>query len=112
MVDSPARQRVSSSVVNRLLRTLLLALFLGPQVGAVFVPSEAYCQEERDDCAPDEGCDVDCVACACCPCRAMSCAPAASLDHFDPPVESSTLVAAIVDLPRLSSDILHVPKSA
>ena len=98
--------------VIRLLRVLAMALLLGPQVGTVLVPTEALCEESRDCCAPDEGCDVSCVVCACCPGRSLSSTPSVSLEPVDSQVGSSGPLAATVALPLLPTDILHVPKSA
>ena len=98
-------------LMTRLLRILLVAVLLGPQVGTLFVPHEAACQEAADCCTPDGGCDVSCVTCACCATRPSSFPTSVTVAPVHASTRTAAPVAGAVSLPLRSTDILHVPKS-
>ena len=93
--------------MNRFLHVLLLvALFLGPQVG-VLVAHQDSCQDASNCCSPNGVCDVNCVVCECYPGRLTSLSP----EPISAGVGVATTVAGALALPLLATDILHVPKS-
>lgn len=99
--------------MKRLLRTLLVALLLGPSVGQALRSVQDVCAEERQGCCETDGvCDDSCVDCACCAPSAVSLAnPTLAVDLSGPPVRVIPVRAATP--PAVPpSDILKVPKSA
>lgn len=98
--------------MHRLLRVLLMALLLGTQVGTTHVPPDAACQDASDCCPRENVCDVNCLACACCPGQASSVTSAPIMIEFvGVPPAPANCAASIAVLPLFSTDILHVPKS-
>ena len=99
-------------LMRRVLRVLLMMVLLGFQVGTVLVSSEVLCQEGSGCCPPEGACNVNCVACACCPGHSSSITSfAIMLESIDvPPVPTNSAASSAV-LPLFSTDILHVPKS-
>lgn len=93
-----------------LARIVLVMLLLGPQLGAVALPSEVVCQETDDCCEPDGGCDVNCIRCACCASRTPTLTPASRLVLAALPGSYAPAGAAAPSQPA-PRDILHVPKS-
>lgn len=89
-----------------------MALLLGAQVGTVLASTDAACQEAADCCPHDSVCDVNCLACACCPGLSSSITSSVIMLEFVgvPPAPASS-AASIAVLPLFSTDILHVPKS-
>lgn len=98
-------------VVNRLIRMLCLALFLGAQSVAVVLPAASSCEEKQDCCAPNAVCDVDCVQCACCAVRVSDVAVSLTVKPLDSPPLPATMAARSAPLPPPPGDILHVPKA-
>jgi hypothetical protein len=98
-------------VMNRLLRILLLAVLLGPQVGTFLAPPEVFCEETSDCCTPDGVCDVDCVVCAFCVSRIPSLTPSISVESIGAHPGATNTAASAAPLPLHPKDILHVPKS-
>ena len=103
--------RVFSLAMKRLLHIVLLALFLGPQVGTILVPREGVCQETDDCCPPGGVCNVNCVTCACCMSRPTNCSSVVTLDPIAGASSPAMTLAGSVSLPLFSTEILHVPKS-
>ena len=99
-------------LMRRLLRVLLMTALLGSQVGTVLVSSDVVCQEAPDCCPHGSVCDVNCVACACCPGHSSSItSPAIMLEFVGVPPAPAGSSASSAVLPLFSTDILHVPKS-
>jgi len=107
----PPPQPCTLGAVKRIARILLLALFVGPQLGELILPSEPLCEEARDCCTPNAHCDVNCVQCSCCPARITSLAPALAGELQHSLSAQTAPVAITAPLPPPPTDILHVPKS-
>ena len=97
--------------MSRLVRILLIALLLGPQVAEILPPPAAACGETRGCCGPDGACDASCVACPCCANPAPGVTSAIPAGAPGGPAGPAGTTQGAAALPLLPTDILHVPRS-
>lgn len=98
--------------VNRLLRIMLLVLFIAPALGEIIGPIEVVCLEEHDGCCElKAACDVNCVQCACCAARAVTFQSEGPVECLDG-LRTTTAAPPVATPPSAPAfDILHIPKS-
>ena len=97
--------------MRRVLGILLVAVLSGSMVGEVIPPPVDPCARANDCCAPDAGCDENCVVCLRCANHTPSLLAFFSADPLVVPVSSAATTTGALTLPLLSTDILHVPRS-
>jgi hypothetical protein len=97
--------------MRRVLSILLVAILSGSMAGEVILPPVDPCQQASDCCAPDAGCDENCVVCLRCANHTPSVMAFFSTDPVVVPVSSAATTPGALALPLLPTDILHVPRS-
>ena len=104
--------RYPSTSMNRVLTALLVVVLAGSMASEAILPPVDACQETRSCCDPDAACDENCVVCLRCPNHVPSVAAFFSDEPVIGPESSTELASGALTLPLLSTDILHVPRSA
>jgi hypothetical protein len=98
-------------IMARLLRILVVAMLVGPQVAELVLPSVASCEDGHHCCSPDGTCDATLVVCPCCATTAPIVTSTFSAESADAPTGRVGTNPGSAALPLLPTEILHVPKS-
>ena len=95
----------------RLLRILLVATLVGPQVAELVLPVVASCEEGHHCCSPGGTCDATLVVCPCCTTPAPIVTSTFSAESANAPMGRVGTNPGTVALPLLPTESPHVPKS-